>query len=100
MQIDEALDPERCRQVLAEVGRIPPVSSDRLTPAATAIFTCANEAVAAASEAYEQLPSGAWKTANGSSTTSAGSPSTSASNWARWRWRRPRSAGSSTRSRS
>ncbi len=59
------------------------------------VFTCVDEAVAAADRSLRaaQRAIGS-KTASGSSTTSAASRSTSASSWARWRWKKPRSAGS------
>ena len=54
MQIDEALIRSVVAQVLAEVGRIPPVSSASYE-GRHGIFTDANEAIAAATEAYERL---------------------------------------------
>jgi aldehyde dehydrogenase len=54
MQIDEALIRSVVAQVLAEVGRIPPVSSAGYE-GRHGIFTDANEAIAAATEAYERL---------------------------------------------
>ena len=54
MQIDEALIRSVVAQVLAEVGRIPPVSSASYE-GRHGIFTDANEAIAAAADAYEQL---------------------------------------------
>lgn len=54
MQIDEALIRSVVAQVLAEVGRIPPVSSTSYE-GRYGIFTDANEAIAAAAEAYERL---------------------------------------------
>ncbi|MCA9246415.1 MAG: aldehyde dehydrogenase EutE [Planctomycetales bacterium] len=56
MQSDEALIRSVVEQVLAEVGRIPP-----LAPQSTSfdgrhgVFTCAQEAVAAANDAFDQL---------------------------------------------
>ena len=54
MQIDEALIRSVVAQVLAEVGRIPPVSSAGYE-GRHGIFDDANEAIAAATEAYERL---------------------------------------------
>ncbi len=54
MQIDEALIRSVVAQVLAEVGRIPSVSSTSYE-GRHGIFDDANEAIAAATEAYEQL---------------------------------------------
>lgn len=54
MQIDEALIRSVVAQVLAEVGRIPSVSSAGYE-GRHGIFTDANEAIAAATEAYERL---------------------------------------------
>ncbi len=54
MQIDEALIRSVVAQVLAEVGRIPPVSSTSYE-GRHGIFTDANEAIAASAEAYEHL---------------------------------------------
>jgi aldehyde dehydrogenase len=55
MQVDEALIRTVVAQVLAEVGRIPPVSDDGRFVGRRGVFTCANEAIAAAGEAYKQL---------------------------------------------
>jgi aldehyde dehydrogenase len=54
MQIDEALIRSVVAQVLAEVGRIPPVSSAGYE-GRHGIFDDANEAIAAATEAYDRL---------------------------------------------
>jgi aldehyde dehydrogenase len=54
MQIDEALIRNVVAQVLAEVGRIPPVSSGGYE-GRHGIFTDAREAIEAAAEAYERL---------------------------------------------
>jgi aldehyde dehydrogenase len=54
MQFSETVIRDVVQQVLAEVGRIPPVSSGSRA-GSFGIFTCANEAVAAAREAFEQL---------------------------------------------
>jgi len=54
MQIDEALIRNVVAQVLAEVGRIPPVSSGGYE-GRHGIFTDAREAIEAATEAYERL---------------------------------------------
>jgi len=54
MQIDEALIRNVVAQVLAEVGRIPPLSSTGYE-GRHGIFTDANAAIAAAAEAYERL---------------------------------------------
>lgn len=54
MQIDEALIRNVVAQVLAEVGRIPPVSSAS-HEGRHGIFTDANEAIEAAAGAYERL---------------------------------------------
>ena len=64
------------------------------------LFTDVDEAVAAAREAFERLSAARSTTAAASSPTSAASPSSSASSWARWRWKRPRSAAWRTRSKS
>jgi aldehyde dehydrogenase len=55
MQVDEALIRSVVAQVLAEVGKIPPVSGGGRYVGRHGVFTCAKEAIAAASEAYEQL---------------------------------------------
>jgi hypothetical protein len=56
MQVDEALIRSVVAQVLAEVGKIPPVSSGGGRYVGRhGVFTCAKEAIAAASDAYEQL---------------------------------------------
>ena len=55
MQVDEALIRSVVAQVLSEVGKIPPVSSGGRYVGRHGVFTCAKEAIAAASEAYEQL---------------------------------------------
>lgn len=54
MQIDETLIRNVVAQVLAEVGRIPPVSGSSYE-GRHGIFTDANEAIAAAAEAYQRL---------------------------------------------
>jgi len=54
MQIDEALIRNVVAQVLAEVGRIPAISSTSYE-GRHGIFTDANEAIEAAAEAYERL---------------------------------------------
>lgn len=54
MQVDEALIRSVVAQVLAEVGKIPPVSSASYA-GRHGVFTCAKEAIAAANEAYDQL---------------------------------------------
>ncbi len=54
MQVDEALIRSVVAQVLAEVGKIPPLSGGSFA-GRHGVFTCANEAIAAASDAYEQL---------------------------------------------
>jgi aldehyde dehydrogenase len=54
MQVNETLIRSVVAQVLAEVGRIPPAGSSGFT-GRHGVFTCANEAVAAAREAFEQL---------------------------------------------
>ena len=54
MQVDEALIRSVVAQVLAEVGKIPPISGGGFA-GRHGVFTCAKEAIAAASEAYEQL---------------------------------------------
>ena len=54
MQIDEALIRNVVAQVLAEVGRIPPLSGTSFA-GRHGVFTDANEAIAAAAEAYERL---------------------------------------------
>lgn len=54
MQIDEALIRNVVAQVLAEVGPAPPVPG-RSFVGRHGVFTDANEAIAAASDAYEQL---------------------------------------------
>ncbi len=54
MQIDETLIRNVVAQVLAEVGRIPPLSGTSYA-GRHGIFTDANEAIAAAAEAYERL---------------------------------------------
>ncbi|MGV3607635.1 MAG: aldehyde dehydrogenase family protein [Planctomycetaceae bacterium] len=54
MQINEALIRSVVSQVLAEVGRVAPVSGKSFA-GRNGIFTCPDEAVAAAREAFEQL---------------------------------------------
>ena len=54
MQIDEALIRNVVAQVLAEVGRIPPLTSTSYE-GRHGIFTDANEAIEAAAEAYDRL---------------------------------------------
>jgi len=54
MQINEALIRTVVSQVLAEVGRVAPVSGKSFA-GRNGIFTCPDEAVAAAREAFEQL---------------------------------------------
>lgn len=55
MQVDEALIRNVVAQVLAEVGPQPPAVTNGSHAGRHGVFTCANEAIAAASEAYEQL---------------------------------------------
>ena len=60
MQVDESTIRNVVQQVLAEVGKIPPVASNGAAHAGSAhgrhgVFTCVDQAVAAASEAFEQL---------------------------------------------
>ena len=55
MQATEALIRNVVQQVLAEVGKMPPASSGRGYAGRNGIFTDANEAVAAASEAFDAL---------------------------------------------
>ena len=54
MQFSETVIRDVVQQVLAEVGRIPTLSSDSRA-GSFGIFACANEAVAAARAAFEQL---------------------------------------------
>ena len=54
MQVDEALIRSVVAQVLAEVGTIPP-AAERSSVGRHGVFTDADEAIAAAREAYEQL---------------------------------------------
>ena len=54
MQFNEAQIRNVVQQVLAEVGRIPPIQNGTHT-GRHGIFSCANEAVAAARSAFEQL---------------------------------------------
>jgi aldehyde dehydrogenase len=55
MQVDEALIRSVVAQVLAEVGKIPPVRGGGSYVGRRGVFTCAKEAIAAASEAYERF---------------------------------------------
>jgi aldehyde dehydrogenase len=60
MQFDETTIRNVVQQVLAEVGKIPPVNSNGATSSHNAhghhgVFTCVDEAVSAASEAFDQL---------------------------------------------
>ncbi|MCA9187121.1 MAG: aldehyde dehydrogenase, partial [Planctomycetales bacterium] len=54
MQLSETLIRNVVQQVLAEVGRIPPMPSSGYA-GRHGVFTCVNDAVAAASEAFEAL---------------------------------------------
>jgi aldehyde dehydrogenase len=54
MHINESLIREVVAQVLAEVGKTPAVSGPRFT-GRHGVFTCVNEAVAAARDAFEEL---------------------------------------------
>ncbi len=54
MHINESLIREVVAQVLAEVGKTPTVSGPRFT-GRHGVFTCVNEAVAAARDAFEEL---------------------------------------------
>ncbi|WP_146584276.1 aldehyde dehydrogenase family protein [Posidoniimonas polymericola] len=55
MQLDEATLRGVIQQVLAEVGQLPPSSPTNGFHGRNGVFTCVDEAVAAASEAFEQL---------------------------------------------
>ena len=55
MQIDEQTIRSVVRQVLAEVGRMPPLHASNGKSGRHGIFTDVNEAVAAAREAFERL---------------------------------------------
>ncbi len=57
MQFDETTIRNVVQQVLAEVGKIPPVESNGMASHAGkhGIFTCVDQAVAAANEAFEEL---------------------------------------------
>lgn len=55
MQVNESLIRDVVAQVLAEVGRIPPVQSHSSFVGRHGIFECADEAVRAARQAFEQL---------------------------------------------
>ncbi len=55
MQFNETVIRDVVRQVLAEVGGIPPIHAGNGHSGTRGIFTCADEAIAAAREAFEQL---------------------------------------------
>ena len=56
MQADESLIRDVVQQVLAEVGKIPPLNQENTSHAGrNGIFTCVDEAVAAASAAFDEL---------------------------------------------
>ena len=55
MQVNEALIRDVVSQVLAEVGKAPPIHGGGRSNGKYGIFTCVNEAVSAARDAFEQL---------------------------------------------
>lgn len=55
LQLDESIIRNVVQQVLTEVGQLPPTSATNGFHGRHGVFTCVDEAVAAASEAFDQL---------------------------------------------
>ncbi len=85
LQLDETIIRNVVQQVLAEVGQLPPTSATNGFHGRHGVFTCVDEAVAAASEAFDQLCAVPSKTASESSTTFDASRSSNAKNLVRWK---------------